>query len=237
MNKNYAIRLSIFFMIYTQSLLAMEENHDPREDILIICDGFELSLTARLGCVLCKCINTSFKTDKYHRYQQRIDQVNAIRQIVNNSPTWSHDINQLLDSYFEDAVSPISKSFKSSCKAILKNIKEIDIECLICLENYKTIFSESCGHLIYCQKCFDATTDKNEKLNTCPKCRSECTNYNFINENYLYSHCQICYEEIADILLDCGHVALCKDCDLKNTEQHLCPICHQSSTNTYKIFR
>lgn len=236
MHKIHTIILGIFLLAFGHPALTMEPNYDPKKDLLTICDGFESSLSGRLGCALCQCINTKFKTEKYNKYLVRLEQLNTIRQIVENSPCWQYDVDKILDDYFNDFIGPISKGFLLSCKAVLRSMKEVDIECLICLDSFKTVLIEPCGHLVYCQKCFE-NIDNGKKISACPKCRSECVNYNFINANFLYNQCQVCNREVADLLLDCGHVALCVDCDEKDNNNHTCPICHKASINANKIFR
>lgn len=66
----------------------------------------------------------------------------------------------------------------------LKNLLDIpDIfNCLICMDNIKTIAVIPCYHLIYCQKCYDiqnanyANSNYNRLL-SCPICRKNISSY------------------------------------------------------------
>jgi hypothetical protein len=85
--------------------------------------------------------------------------------------------------YFNNVINIMNRNNKGMKNEITIKDKEIEIlksnvskyECIICMDNNKNIILQPCGHLVYCNDCYNNYYNM-QKFMTCPICRNEIYN-------------------------------------------------------------
>lgn len=85
--------------------------------------------------------------------------------------------------YFNNVINIMNENNKDMQNEIAIKDKELTMlkyniskyECVICMDNNKNIILQPCGHLVYCNECYDNYYNA-QKFMTCPICRNEIAN-------------------------------------------------------------
>lgn len=81
------------------------------------------------------------------------------------------------------------------------------VECVICMENPKTVVFKTCGHVCCCDDC-------SKEFKLCPVCRAEKGGYtNGFSKFVRLPKCCTCEKKMPDMLCpNCDHMSICFDC-------------------------
>lgn len=231
----------------------IEQETQIVEHFVISTNFYQRLMQASRGCCIKSGINKLFNTSFYTHSTSREWQLIVMRQLLflEDGQTMA-----ILFNYLRNNITPFKSEsgmdFATSMGELIKHLEKFQVnspkqitneesvyskfECIVCLDNNRSVICEPCMHIATCQ----SPTCINYK--NCPICRRTKSKLiklkSALEEEKISPQCLSCKVEKPNIIWSgCGHMYHCEKCDQTETEKEIknCRIC-ETKGERKKIF-